>query len=123
MILADIDSGLYKVVLILHLAAVLAAFAPAVIHPVMSAQYKGDGEGALRRFVELALINSRRIYVPALVAIGGFGIALVLLSDEAWGFDQTWVSLALLVWIAICGIVTAVIMPGERKLAAGQLEA
>lgn len=123
MILADIDSGLYKTVLILHIVSVLVAFAPAVIHPIMSAQYKGDGESQMRRFVELALLNGRRIYVPALVAIGGFGIALVLLSDDYAAFDQTWISLALLVWLAICGVVTAVIMPGERKVAAGVLEA
>ena len=48
---------------------------------------------------------------------------MVLTSDPAFGFDQTWVSLAFLVWLAICGVVSGVMLPAERKLAAGDLEA
>jgi hypothetical protein len=47
----------------------------------------------------------------------------VFASDPAWGFDQLWVSLALLVWLAICGVVSGVILPSERKLAGGDLAA
>jgi hypothetical protein len=46
---------------------------------------------------------------------------MIFSSDEAWGFDQTWVSLALLVWIAMCGLVSGMLLPAERKLAAGDL--
>ena len=48
---------------------------------------------------------------------------MVFSADPAFGFDQTWVSLAFLVWIAICGVVSGLMLPGERKLAAGDLEA
>lgn len=44
---------------------------------------------------------------------------MVLTSDEAWGFDQTWVSLAFLVWIAICWVISAILLPAERRFAAG----
>ena len=65
--------------------------------------------------------NGRQIHFPALVALGGFGIAMVLTSDPRIGFDQAWVSLAFLVWLAITGLVSAVMLPGERKMAEGDL--
>lgn len=67
--------------------------------------------------------NARQIHIPALVAIGPLGIAMVLLSDELLAFDQTWVMLAILVWVAICGVVTGMILPNERRLADGDLTA
>ena len=119
----------YKIMFLLHIVAIVAAFAPMVIHPVMGAQAKGDGGGTVERVAGYMAANSRRIHFPALIAVGIFGLGMVFSSkpsgadDAAWGFDQTWVSLALLVWIALCGIVSAVITPGERKLAAGDLDA
>ena len=63
--------------------------------------------------------NGRQIHFPALIALGGFGIAMVFTSDRVSAFDQTWVSLAFLVWLAICGVVSGLLLPAERKLAAG----
>ena len=42
--------------------------------------------------------NGRQIHFPALVVLGGFGLGLVLEGD--WDFDDAWVSLAFLVWLA-----------------------
>jgi hypothetical protein len=44
---------------------------------------------------------------------------MVLVSDPVLDFDQAWVSLAFLVWIAICGVISAMLLPAERKAAAG----
>lgn len=123
LLVAAIDSSLHRLFLALHIISVLVAFAPAVIHPVMTAQFKKDGDAALQRFAEHAVLNSRRIYVPALASIGLFGILLVVTSDDAYSFGDTWVSLGLLVWIAILGVITGVLLPNERKLAAGDLSA
>lgn len=123
MVLADISSGLYKLLFLGHIVTFLVAFAAAVIHPILSVQVKDDGEGALQRLAAHMAANGRRIHFPALILTAAFGIGLVLVSDDVWGFDQAWISLAFLVWIAMCGIVSAMIMPGERKLAAGDLEA
>lgn len=92
MVLAAYGDGLYKLLLLGHIVALLVAFAPA---------------------------NGRRLHLPALVVTGALGIALVLVSGDAWSFDQAWVSLAFLVWLALAGVVSAVIIPAERKLAAG----
>jgi uncharacterized membrane protein len=130
MVLATaLPGNLYRIMFLLHICAVVVAFAPMVIGPVLMAQTKADGESSLTQAAKHMAANGRRIHFPALILIGLFGLGMVFSSkpehsDEAlFGFDQTWVSLALLFWIALCGVVSGMIMPGERKLAAGDLEA
>ena len=122
MILADYGDSLYKVLFLGHILSLVVAFAPAVINPIMMAKLKSQGdEAALPKVAAIMASNGRYIHFPALIALGAFGIAMVLWSDPAFGFDQTWASLAFLDWIAITGLVSAVMLPGERRLAEGDL--
>lgn len=121
MILAAYSDNAYDLVLLLHIVAVLIAFAPAVNHPIFAQRFKADGQ--LERFATHAAANGRFLHLPALVVAGLLGIVLVVLSDEIIEFSEAWVSLSLLVWIALAGVVSALILPSERKVAAGQLEA
>lgn len=124
MVLADISSGLYKLLYLGHIVTVLVGFAPAFVNPFVAAHVKADGDvNVFQRLSGHMAGNGRRIHFPALVLTAAFGIGMVLLSDEVWGFDQAWVSLAFLVWIALCGVVSGLIIPAERTLAAGDLEA
>ena len=124
MILAAYGDGLYKVFFLAHMVAFVAAFAPAVINPILSARLKADGdEASLLRVVGHMAKMGQQIHFPALIALGGFGIAMVLTSDPVWSFGDTWVSLAFLVWLAIIGIVLGLLLPAERKLSAGDLDA
>lgn len=123
MVFAAVGDGLHKLLYLGHMVSFLVAFAPAVIHPVLAAQAKGDGEATLLQVARHLADNGRRIHFPALIALGGFGLAMVLTSDPLYGFDQPWVSLAFLVWLATCGLVSALILPAERKLAGGDLRA
>jgi uncharacterized membrane protein len=120
MILATYGDGLYKLLFLGHMASFLVAFAPAVIHPILGAQTKADGDAtALARLTGHMAGNGRRIHFPALIALGAFGLGMVFASDDVVAFDQAWVSLAFLVWLAICGIVSGVLLPAERRVAAG----
>jgi uncharacterized membrane protein len=120
MILATYGDGLYKLLFLGHMASFLVAFAPAVVHPILGAQTQADGDRtALARLAGHMAGNGRRIHFPALIALGGFGLAMVFTSDEVIGFDDTWVSLAFLLWIGICGVVSGLLLPAERKVAAG----
>jgi hypothetical protein len=120
MILAAYGDGLYKLLFLGHMASFLVAFAPAVIHPILGAQAKADGDStALARLSGHMAANGRRIHFPALIALGAFGLAMVFTSGDVVAFDQTWVSLAFLVWLAMAGIVAGLLLPAERKVAAG----
>ncbi len=123
MILSAYGDGLYKLLFLGHIISLVVAFAPAAVHPILTAQAKTDGDSELIRLAGHMAANGRRIYTPALIALGAFGILLVLQSDGFADWDQAWVMIAFTLWLVICGVVTAVIVPGERKLAAGDLAA
>lgn len=96
----------YKVLYFLHIASILAAFAPSVIAVLPGGR---DGVvGVLDR-------AGRQVYAPALILTGLFGIGLILTSDDAWEFDQTWISLAFVIWIAMNGVFHALVLGGRRQ--------
>ncbi|MEO7571932.1 MAG: hypothetical protein ABIX10_05795 [Acidimicrobiales bacterium] len=124
MLIAAVNDNLDKALFLGHVVALVVAFAPAVVHPILIAKTKGDGdEGAFLRLAGHMAGNGRQIHFPALVVLGAFGLAMVFTSDDLFGFDDTWVSLALLVWLGICGVISGLVLPNERKLAAGDLSA
>jgi hypothetical protein len=124
MILAAYGDTLFKILFLGHMLSFAVAFAPAVINPMLIAKLKSQGDhAALPKVAGILSSNGRQIHFPALVALGGFGIAMVLTSDPSITFGDTWVSLAFLDWLAIAGIVSAVMLPGERKMAQGDLSA
>jgi hypothetical protein len=129
MVIAALRDNAYDVVLLLHIISIVIAFAPAVVNPLTEARLKADGagEGGLVAFYKAAGANGRRVYFPALIVAGVFGGALIGMSktnDElVWKFDQTWVWLSILNWVVMCGVVSAVILPNERKVAGGDVSA
>ena len=124
MILATYGDGLYKLFFLGHMLSFVVAFAPAVINPILVARLKSKQDfGTLGAMAGHMAEMGQRIHFPALVALGGFGLAMVLTSDDVIGFGDTWVSLAFLIWLAIAGVISGVVLPAERKLAAGDSEA
>lgn len=124
MVLAALNDTPYDIVLVLHILSVIVAFAPAAIHPVTFARVKSaEGDEAARRLTGHLVKNSRTIHFPALILAGVFGGMLIGFSDEAWQFDQTWIWLGIVVWLALCGVMSGVLIPAERALAGGDATA
>ena len=124
MILAAYGDTLFKVLFLGHMLSFVIAFAPAVVNPILMAKLKAQGDfGTLGKVGAHLASNGQQIHLPALIALGGFGIAMVLTSDPLYGFDQAWVSLAFLVWLAIIAVVIGVLVPAERRLGAGDMDA
>lgn len=124
MVLAKVNDGSYNLVLMLHIVAVIVAFAPAVVHPLMGAKVdKEDGEAGTVRFSQHASFLGRRVYFPSLIVAGLLGFALVALSDPAFSFSDMWVLLGIANWVVIAGLVSGGILPAERKVAAGDVAA
>jgi hypothetical protein len=95
----------FKICLFLHVLTVVVAFAPAVLTVL-----PGGREGALGTMERAGRI----VYSPALILAGLFGILAVATSDEAFEFDQTWITLALVVWIVMNGVFHAMVLAGQR---------
>lgn len=123
MVLAALNDNLYRAFFLLHIVSIVVAFAAAVVNPVLMARTQGDDESIRTRVGGYLALNGAQVHFPALVLVGLFGLGMVFSSDSAWDFDQLWVSLALLTWLAICGIVSGLLLPAERRFAAGDLAA
>jgi uncharacterized membrane protein len=114
----------YDVLLFLHLASLLVAFSPVAAHPLTSARVKrAQGEAGLVELSKAMHANGRAVYFPALIATGVFGILMALVDGDFVELSDGWVMGGLGVWIAICGVVSGMILPAERALAAGDLAA
>jgi hypothetical protein len=94
-------SSTFKFFLLLHVLSFIVAFAPSVVSLLPG------NRGT-------AVAAARRVYSPALILTGLFGILCVVTSDEVFEFDQTWITLAFLVWIAMNGVYHAVVLTGRR---------
>ena len=45
---------------------------------------------------------------------GVFGYGVVGLSDEVWEVTDAWLVMSLIVWVAMNGVLHAVVLPAER---------
>ncbi|MEM7274336.1 MAG: hypothetical protein AAF547_14730 [Actinomycetota bacterium] len=108
----------YRILLLLHILTAMVAFAPAFVHPILASQSNALGDDR-QPFLGYMVANGRRIYGPALILTGLFGFGLQGLSDGAWAFGQGWMIGAIVVWIAMNGLLHAVLIPSEAKVADG----
>lgn len=120
---ASVDTFGYKLMLLLHIVAVVAAFAPGFVWPSVAVRLKKQGKAVGPAIGELSSGNTTRIHGPALVLAGLFGFAMIGLSDGAIEFSQTWISVAMLLWFLMMGVMFAMQLPAEKKAAAGDTSA
>lgn len=116
----------YKIMLFIHVLAMLVAFAPAFVWPFVTMALRKSGDqdpaGTVNR---LAGGNSQRIYGPALAVGGLVGFGVAGMSKPASGADpifamsQTWLIVAALVWFLMLGIFFGLLAPAEKKFAEG----
>jgi len=112
-----VDSTAYRIAFLLHILAIVVAFAAAIVNPRL-AKLSKDAGGETATLINRFIVNgSDRIHIPALVATGFFGILLIVLSDDLWAFDQTWVSLAFVLWFAMLAVLWFLVRPVEKRLA------
>jgi len=117
--LAAVGSFGYNLMLVLHLITVVVAFAPAVAHALLGPQLRSLDPAARRQVAGFMKLNSRRVYAPALILMWVFGMGLAGLSDKLYRVAQPWLAISILVWIAMNGVLHAIVIPAERKVEAG----
>ena len=109
----------YNIVELLHVLTVLVALAPVFVHPLLRKQMRtADGAGQQQLVVAMAG-NARRLYGPALIVAGLLGIALVEMSEDAISMTEGWVIAAIVIWVAMNGILHAMITPALKAQGAG----
>jgi uncharacterized membrane protein len=119
MILADYADTGYNIVLLLHIIAVIVALAPVVVHPVLFGLERRRSDGDIVALAGRVTGLPTRIYTIALVVAGVLGIGLISMGDPVTEWGDTWIWLSLILWIALNGVLHAVMLPSERALAGG----
>ena len=108
------NSGLYKVLVVLHLIAVVGGIGTVCLNGIYAAKAKKAG-GAGGTAVSLANYEVSSVAEKLIYLIPVFGIAAVLASDDAISMGDTWISLSLLLYVVAVGISHAVLIPGHRR--------
>lgn len=110
-----VDGGLYKLVFLLHLVAVVVGFGTVSLDSVSAAiaSKRGGREGVA---IGEARDSVSKVAEGFVLATPVLGILLVVVSDGAWGFDQLWVGLALVLWFVAVSLSHAVLRPAARAV-------
>ena len=93
-----IVATLYDWLLFLHLVAAMVWVGGLVaLNVLVVVVLGGGGTAEVSRFVSALRVVGPATLAPAMLAVVGFGVWLVLEGD-AWSFDQTWIWLALVLF-------------------------
>lgn len=117
--IVPVNTFAYKLMLLIHIVFVVAAFAPGFVWPAVAARLKREGEPVGPTIGRLSAGNTARIHGPSLVLAGIFGGGLVGMSEKVFEFSQAWVSVAMLIWFIMMGVLFGMQLPAEKKAAAG----
>jgi hypothetical protein len=115
LVLATTNSGLYKLVLVLHILCAIVGFVAVYLNGVYGAEMKKRrGADSLAIYEANWRVTNIGQYVILGVLI--FGLALVGLSDSAWKFSQTWVWLAVTLFVIGLGVSHGILLPAMKRM-------
>jgi uncharacterized membrane protein len=120
-VLATYGNDAYKIVLVLHILCAIVGFG-AVFLNALYGQQANSRKGAEGLAISEANELVSKVGEYFIIAVFFLGIALVLLGDPVIKFDQTWVWLAMTLYIIALGISQGLMMPRVRRLIALQRE-
>lgn len=119
--LAAVGSDVYKIVLVLHILCAIVGFGAVFLNGIY-----GQQAGARKGREGLAISEANHLVSTIgeyfIYAVFLLGIALVLIGDDAWSFGDTWIWLAMLLYIVGIGISHGLLNPRVRRMIALQRE-
>ena len=119
MTIAAINSDAYKLVLVLHLLAVIIGLGTVFLNAIygMQAKSRRGPEGLAVAQANLKVTEIAQYFI---YAIPIFGIALVFMSKtdgiEIFKFSQTWVWLSLVLYVIALGLSHGVLLPAVKRM-------
>lgn len=117
-----LNSGIYKFLFVLHILAVIAGFGPTIAAAVYGAKAKARGGTEGQAIAESTYDVISQFAEWFIYAVPILGILLILTSDDAWQFSDTWISLSFLLYFVSLGLVHAVHRPNLRRMNAAMAE-
>jgi uncharacterized membrane protein len=114
-VIADINSGTYKFVLVLHILAAIVGFGGVFLNALYGQQAKArrGREGLAIAEANFLVSNVAEFFIYGVFV---FGILLVLLSDDVWTFSQFWIWASIVLYVIGLGLVHGVLRPNVRRM-------
>ena len=109
----------YQNMLFIHIIAVVVAFAPLWLTPVLL-RLTAAGDKAAADGLEVSIL---RFSLPGLAVAGIVGCGLVGMSEKAFTFGKPWVSTAVILWIVLMAVLAVVARPAIKAFRDGDASA
>jgi uncharacterized membrane protein len=110
-----LNSGIYKLLLVLHIFCAIVGFGAVYLNAFYGQQIrKRQGREGLAIYdanFRVSAIGQYFIY-----GVFVFGVLLVLTSDEAWEFEQTWIWLSMALYVVGIGVSHGVLLPTVKRM-------
>jgi len=118
-VLAALNSTGYKIVLLIHILAVVVGFAPLWLTPVL-VRLTAAGDKAAADGLEVSIL---RYSLPGIGIAGILGFGLAGMSEKVFKMSQTWLSIAAVLWIVLLAVLFFVARPAIKAFRDGNVEA
>ena len=115
LVLAEIGSTPYKVMLLFHVLLIVVGFAPAWLTPLL-VRLTANGDRSAGEALEATVL---RYSLGGLAAAGLLGFGLAGMSDKVYKMSQTWLSIAIVLWLVQLAIIFFVARPAIKAFTAG----
>ena len=119
MLLATIDGGFYKFVLVLHILCAIVGFGAVFLNGIYGQQMKvrmqsgrvAEAIGIFEANLKVSQVGEYFIY-----AVFVLGFAVLGLSDSVWTFSQTWAWLSIVIYVVAIGLSHGVLTPAVKRM-------
>lgn len=122
MVLGAVDTDLYKAVLVLHILTALVGLGAVFFNGLYATQARA-GAGAEGLAVAETNFRVSKVAEWFIYGILVTGVLMVLMSDDVYGFGQTWIWLSLVLYVVGLGVSHGLMIPSARRMLALMREA
>ena len=110
-----INSGIYKLVLVLHILTAIVGFGAMLLNGIYGQQARSR-KGSEGLAISQANFLVSRIGMFFIYAVFIFGVLLVVLSDKAWSFSDSWIVAAIVLYVLGIGLAHGAAFPNARRM-------
>jgi hypothetical protein len=110
-----INSGIYKLVLVLHILTAIVGFGAVLLNGIYGQQARSR-KGTEGLAISQANFLVSKIGMFFIYAVFVFGILLVVLSDKTWSFSDSWIVGAIVLYVLGIGLAHGVAFPNARRM-------
>ncbi len=109
------NSGIYKLLVVAHIFCAIVGFGAVYLNALYGQQIrKRQGREGLAIYEANFFVTGIGQYF--IYGVFVFGFLLVLASDDAWKFSQTWVWLAMALYIVALGVSHGLLLPAVKRM-------